>query len=823
MDLPSPKITKGLFSYSCLFLFLLFSISGAEPVNLSAVKKELGICPYTRFFEDTSGLLTLNQVRNLPDSVFKHTKLKTPIFGFTKSVVWAKMDILNNSDNNTPYVLEIAVPSIHTIELFHPDSQGYKRFTSGFLNQGSNRALQFLNPSFLLSPQKDSVQTFFLKASSSTPLILPMYIKPYNSMHRSDSLLRTFLGLYFGALLVMSLYHLFLFPQLHDRSYLYYVLFVLTFAVGQMAAVYGFLIEDFFPGFTKHGIEYFHMINFTSALFAILFSRNILATSKYVPQVDKIILGMCISVIFLSVISPFLDFRIKERILVLTNIIPSLLLVFASIAPLKQKYRPAVYYIEAVGISIFGLLIYNFMYGFNLIPFSRFVYFIPNITFLITVLLFSIAQADRIRIIKVDRERAQLVALKNLKQALAFQEQKNSLEEELFHARKMEALGRLIGGISHDLRNMLTPFFGYPQLIKNRFPQEPVLVSYSEKLMDAAQKAKDLTSKLLNFSCKGTHASIPVDLKTTVTEVADILTHSIQKDITIHNDIEKSWIIIGDSNHIQNAVLNLALNAKDAMPQGGDLFFTAGQRELTGTDIFLRKFSAEPGKYFFVSVKDTGVGMDTETMDHLFEPFFTTKEKGKGTGLGLANVYGCVKSHSGCIEVTSEKGEGTTFTLFFPEPDRKTVNTESEEMDQITIGNGSLLLVDDDKDVSTVTKEVLCNMGYSVTAFNTAAEALEWFETHHTEIDLAVLDMIMPKKNGHELFADLRRVNPELKGIIVTGYSEQHDLYAAKKVGISEVLEKPYEIATLSKAIARHLRSKSTTATQDRTQQCINW
>lgn len=813
MDLPSPKITKGLFTYSCLLLLVLLGFSKAEPVNLSAVNKELKICPYTRFFEDTSGQMTFDQIRNLPDSVFKLIKLKTPIFGFTKSVFWAKMDILDNSGDSTPYVLEIAVPSIHNIDFFHPEPQGYRHFTSGFLNQGPSRALQFLNPSFLLKPQKGKVQTFYLKASSSTPLILPLYIKPYKSMYRSDALLRTFLGLYFGALLIMSLYHLFLFPQLHDRSYLYYVLFVFTFAVGQMAAVYGFLIEDFFPGFTRHGIEYFHLINFSSALFGILFSRNILASDKYAPKINKLILGICFCIFILTAISPFLEFRLKERILVLINIVPPLLLLIASAAPLKQKYRPAVYYIEAVGVSIMGLLIYNFMYRFNLIPFSRFVYFIPNITFLVTVLLFSIAQADRIRIIKVDRERAQLVALKNLKQALAFQEQKNSLEEELFHARKMEALGRLIGGISHDLRNMLTPFFGYPQLIKNRFPREPVLVSYSEKLMDAAQKAKDLTSKLLNFSCKGTRASIPVDLKTTVTEVADILTHSIQKDISIHNDIEESLVIIGDSNHIQNAVLNLALNAKDAMPDGGDLFFTAGKRELSETDLFLRKFSAEPGKYLFVSVKDTGVGMDAETMDHLFEPFFTTKEKGKGTGLGLANVYGCVKSHCGCIEVTSEKGEGTTFTLFFPEPDQKTVKDESEEKDQFTIGNGSLLLVDDDIDVSTVTKEVLCNMGYSVTVFNTAAEAIDWFQTHHEEIDLAVLDMIMPKKNGHELFADLRRINPELKGIIVTGYSEQYDLNAAKRVGISEVLEKPYEIATLSKAIARHLHSRSTTST----------
>lgn len=808
MDLPSPKTIRGIRTCLAILLLSLLSAANSETINLTALKTEQKVCSNVRFFEDTSGQLTFEQIKNLPDSAFKRTSLKTPIFGFSSSAFWAKMDVINRSEKNTPFVLEIAVPSIHNVEFFHPDTQGgYQKFKSGFLFQGAQRALPFLNPSFLLKPDKNITQTLYLKASSKTPVILPLYIKPYESMYRGDAFLRTFLGLYFGALIIMSLYHLFLFPQLHDKSYLYYVLFVLTFAVGQMAAVYAFLIEDLFPGFTQNGHEYFHMINFTSALFGILFSRNLLASSKYAPRTDKMLIGICLVISGIAVLSPFLDFRLKEKILVLTNIIPPILLLSASIAPLKDKYRPAWYYLEAVGISIAGLLVYNLMYGFNLIPFSRFVYFVPNLTFLFTVLLFSIAQADRIRIIKLDRERAQQVALKNLKQALSFQEQKNDLEEELFHARKMEALGRLVGGISHDLRNMLTPFFGYPQLIKNRFSDNPTLVSYSEKLMDAAQKAKDLTSKLLNFSCKGTRASVKVDLKTTVSEVADILAHSIHKDITIHNEIDESLIIIGDNNHIQNAVLNLAINAKDAMPDGGKMVFSGGSRTLHGDKLFLRKFSASPGDYIFVSVKDSGIGMNADTMDHLFEPFFTTKEKGKGTGLGLANVYGCIKSHSGCIEVTSKKGKGTTITLYFPKPADENIIIDDDTDTAITAGKGNLLLVDDDLDVSTVIKEVLTDMGYSVVSFNKSTDALQWFKSHSSEIDLAVLDMIMPKKNGHELFTDLRKITPQLKGIIVTGYSEKSDLIAAKKAGILEIIEKPFEIVTLSNAIARHLKS----------------
>ncbi len=805
MYFPLKNTLKRLFPF---FLLIAASIYGAtsESIDISNLDRELSVSSSVLFFEDTSGHLTFEQIRMLPDSCFKKSNLKTPAFGFCESSVWAKVNITNRSEITSAAVLEVAVPSIHQIDFFSSDSSGhYSHQQSGFLLQGTNRALPFLNPAFNL-PHNMKNSTIFMRLASSTPLTIPIFIKPLGLMHKSDNLLRTFLGLYFGALLFLALYHLFLFPQLHDKSYLHYVLFVFTFAIGQMAAVYGFLLEDIFPGFSRAGIDYFHIINYTSALFAILFSRSILAVDKYSPRLDKIIIGICIFISFMILISPFLDFRNKEKILVFLNIIPSLALIVAAIAPLKAKYRPAIYFLEAAGVSVAGLLLYNFMYGFNILPFSRFLYFVPNISSLVTVLLFSIAQADRIRLIKLDRERAQLVALKNLKQALQFQEQKNTLEEELFHARKMEALGRLISGISHDLRNMLTPFFGYPQLIKSRFSDNPTLVSYSDRMMDAAQKAKDLTSKLLNFSSKTTQTAIPFDLKTVVAEVADILRHSIDKNIVIENTLKTSMTLIGDNSQVQNAVLNLALNARDAMPQGGKLVFSGGNCTLTGDKPFLRIFEAEPGPYYFISVEDSGIGMDEETMEHLFEPFFTTKEKGKGTGLGLANVYGAVKSHKGCIEVVSEKEKGAIFTLYFPTP-TGTIQSQNQTRNQFMSGKGTILLVDDDEDVIAVVEEVLTDMGYTVEAFNKGQEAIDWYRHNPSAIDLAVLDMIMPKKKGHEVFAELRSINPKLPGIIVTGYSDPLDLLEAKKLGISEIIDKPFEIETLSIAISNILKN----------------
>jgi signal transduction histidine kinase/ActR/RegA family two-component response regulator len=374
------------------------------------------------------------------------------------------------------------------------------------------------------------------------------------------------------------------------------------------------------------------------------------------------------------------------------------------------------------------------------------------------------------------------------------------LEEQLHQAQKMEAIGQLAGGIAHDFNNMLSGISGYAQLIKRRFVDRvPELKMYADAMLSASRSATDLTDKLLAFARKGKYQSIAIDLHETVDAVIELLRHSIDRRITIERRFEAAQhAIVGDPTQIQNLVLNLALNARNAMPAGGVLSFGTTTHFEESDRTIAGQYAVTAGAYLVLSVVDTGTGMDAEVRKRIFEPFFTTGSMGKGTGLGLASVYGTVRNHGGLIEVDSELGKGSTFRVFLPLAKSSVQIPKPQQTQELIRGSGTVLVVDDEEMVCALAKEILLFLGYQVVTCSDGVEGVEYYRQHHRQIDACILDVMMPRMDGYETFRQMRLINPEAKVIIMTGYSLNEDTHHSILVGVSGFIKKPFETAELS-------------------------
>jgi two-component system cell cycle sensor histidine kinase/response regulator CckA len=388
--------------------------------------------------------------------------------------------------------------------------------------------------------------------------------------------------------------------------------------------------------------------------------------------------------------------------------------------------------------------------------------------------------------------------------------QQKLMEERLLHSEKMEAIGQLAGGIAHDFNNQLSSIVGYIELLKEEVHDRSELVKYAENIMTATRRASDLTSQLLAFARKGKYQNTPIDVHSTIHEVISLLQHSIDKRIILTTRLHASPpYILGDPTQLQNALLNLALNARDAMPNGGELTFATNLVTLDRQFCKQSPFDLHAGEYLQINVIDEGCGMDEETQKHLFEPFFTTKPDGKGTGMGMAAVYGMVKNHKGAIEVCSETKKGTTVQLYFPHLTPKTnIRQTQDKKVKLTTGTAHILLVDDEAMIRDVGSVILNSLGYKVSLCPDGAEAIELYKKSWKDIDLIILDMVMPKMSGAETFAELRKINPQIKVILSSGYGADSTVQKILHTGVAGFIPKPFHRKDLSEKIAEVLRRK---------------
>ncbi|MBN1799603.1 MAG: PAS domain S-box protein [Spirochaetales bacterium] len=377
------------------------------------------------------------------------------------------------------------------------------------------------------------------------------------------------------------------------------------------------------------------------------------------------------------------------------------------------------------------------------------------------------------------------------------------MEERLLHSEKMEAIGQLAGGIAHDFNNQLSSIVGYIELLQEGVKDRSELVEYTENIMTATKRASDLTAQLLAFARKGKYQTVPVDVHKTIHEVISLLRHSIDKRIVLTTHLHASPpFILGDPTQLQNALLNLALNARDAMPKGGGMTFSTNLVTLNKQFCKQSPFELRPGEYLKIDVIDAGGGMDKETQKHIFEPFFTTKPYGKGTGMGMAAVYGTVKNHKGAIEVLSTVGRGTTIQLYFPHLTLKTdIKQPPDQKVEIVKGSAHVLLADDEEMIREVGSIMLNSLGYKVSLCANGAEAVELYKKAWHHIDLIILDMVMPKKSGMETFLELKKINPHIKAILSSGYGADSQVQKILKAGVIGFIQKPFRRKDLSDKI----------------------
>ena len=372
------------------------------------------------------------------------------------------------------------------------------------------------------------------------------------------------------------------------------------------------------------------------------------------------------------------------------------------------------------------------------------------------------------------------------------------LEADLRQAHKLEAIGTLAGGIAHDFNNLLMGIQGRTSLLLMNIDSLHPHVEHLKAIEDIVRSGSDLTRQLLGFARGGKYEVKPVDLNEVIQKSADLFGRT-KKEIAIHcRCLPDLWPVEVDRGQIEQALLNLCINAWQAMPGGGDLIFET-QNEYVN-EVMAKSYEAKPGKYVKITVQDTGVGMDERTRLRIFEPFFTTKEMGRGTGLGLASVYGIIKGHNGIITVESELGNGSTFSIYLPATD-KLVIKENKTSEELYLGKETILLVDDEEVITDVSREILETLGYSVLIAGSGKEAIEIYEKKKDQIDLVILDMIMPQMSGGETFDILKAMNSDIKVILSSGYSLKGQAAKIIERGCQAFLQKPFSIKDLSKKV----------------------
>ncbi len=347
------------------------------------------------------------------------------------------------------------------------------------------------------------------------------------------------------------------------------------------------------------------------------------------------------------------------------------------------------------------------------------------------------------------------------------------LESQLLHSQKMEAIGTLAGGIAHDFNNILTAIVGYGNLLQLKMGRNDPLGTYVNRILSSSQKAISLTRSLLAFSRKQPVELRPQMVGTLIEEAGKLLKRLLTEDIVLRiGRVDGDAVIMADRTQMDQILMNLATNARDAMPKGGVLAIEA-RRVVMGNDYVRTHGYGSPGDYVLVRVADTGAGMDERTMKKVFEPFFTTKPEGKGTGLGLSIVYGIVKQHNGYINVDSEPGKGTTFSLYFPEMQTgEAVETESAHVPlNIRMGSETILVAEDNAEARSFLTEVLSVSGYTVIETADGDEALRTFSDNRDRIALVISDVVMPGRNGKELCEEIRKIKPGMKVIFTSGYA----------------------------------------------------
>ena len=373
------------------------------------------------------------------------------------------------------------------------------------------------------------------------------------------------------------------------------------------------------------------------------------------------------------------------------------------------------------------------------------------------------------------------------------------IEAQFHHAQRMEAVGTLAGGIAHDFNNLLMVIQGNISLMLYELDPKHPFYDRLRSIEKQVQSGSRLTAQLLGYARKGRYEVRPIDLNQLVEEACETFNRT-RKEILIHQELSRDLCAIeADAGQLEQVLMNLFVNAADALAGGGSLIVRT-----VNTDHHAMKgklYNPKPGNYVLITVTDSGTGMDKKTMERIFEPFFTTKEMGRGTGLGLASVYGIVKGHGGFIDVDSQKGKGTTFRIYLTATDKPVARNGAEAPEPIKRGSETILLVDDEQMMLDIGRDLLQTMGYRVITARDGEEAVEVYRGRSEEIDLVLLDIVMPKMGGGQAFDCIRAINPAVKVLLLSGFSIDGEATQILSRGCNGFIQKPFNLEQLSRSV----------------------
>jgi PAS domain S-box-containing protein len=381
------------------------------------------------------------------------------------------------------------------------------------------------------------------------------------------------------------------------------------------------------------------------------------------------------------------------------------------------------------------------------------------------------------------------------------------LQEQLFQSQKMESIGALAGGIAHDFNNILSAILGHAELLHEFGNLDAAAKQKVKVIENSSRKAGQMISKLLSFARKGTFESVPISLNDVIRDTTDLLERMMsKKNVALKLEIDENIPpISGDSNQLEQVLMNLVVNSMDAMPEGGTITITTFLANLERDASTVHPLLS-PGKYVVMKVSDSGTGIPDRIRDKIFDPFFTTKQTGKGTGLGLAMVYGIVKEHGGVINLESQPGEGTTFEIYLPVTDKVVPRVDRIALYSVT-GREKVLVVDDEEDILRFIKDVLEAQGYRVLTADNPVYALEIFRKVGEDIDLVITDIIMPLVNGRELVRQIKAIKPAVKTVAISGYETSGA--GRKDRDVDAYIRKPFESVYLLSVVRRVLDSSA--------------
>jgi two-component system cell cycle sensor histidine kinase/response regulator CckA len=370
------------------------------------------------------------------------------------------------------------------------------------------------------------------------------------------------------------------------------------------------------------------------------------------------------------------------------------------------------------------------------------------------------------------------------------EKEKALFESRLVQSQKMEAIGTLAGGVAHDFNNILTALMGYASLLQTKMEESDPRKTYVRQILTLSDRAAEVTKSLLTFGRKQRISRKPLRINETIRETVNLLTRLLNEDILVSVALStKNPTIMADATQIHQILINLATNARDAMPEGGT--FSIKSRVVSLSDKFRKTHGyGEPGTYALIMATDTGTGMDEMTKARIFEPFFTTKELGKGTGLGLASVYGIVMEQNGYITVDSEPGHGTTFRMYFPLV-KHLEDSLSLQGQEIKGGSDTILIVEDNPDVRGLVTEILQEHGYTTLEAADGEDAIRIFMENNDKIGLVIIDVVLPKKNGREVYEEIIKANPNVKTLFTSGHTDDIILEKGIEDGSFEFIAKP--------------------------------